>query len=58
MLFRSYFDFNSKTYDIIMLLIGTIVFGSGLIWTLKAKNIKEMVRAIFTLKDDDEGNTR
>ena len=53
-----YFDANPKTYNVIMLLIGTIVFGSGLIWTLKAKNIKEMVRAIFTLKDDDDGNTR
>ena len=53
-----YFDSNPKTYDVIMMLIGTIVFGSGLIWTLKAKNIKEMVRAIFTFKDDDDGNTR
>ena len=53
-----YFDSNPKTYDIIMLLIGTIVFGSGLIWTLKAKNIKEMVRAIFTFKDDDDVDAR
>ena len=53
-----YFDSNPKTYDIIMLLIGTIVFGSGLIWTLKAKNIKEMIRAIFTFKDDDDVDAR
>ncbi len=53
-----YFDSNPKTYDVIMMLIGTIVFGSGLIWTLKAKNIKEMVRAIFTFKDDDDVDAR
>ena len=53
-----YFEDNPKTYNVILLLIGALLFGSGALWTIKARNGKAMIRAIFTFKDDDEQDER
>ena len=53
-----YFEDNPKTYNTILLLIGALLFGSGALWTIKARNGKAMIRAIFTFKDDDEQEER
>lgn len=52
-----YFDSNPEKYTAISSLMGFLTFACGLIWTLKAKNIKEIIRTIFTLHDGN-GRTR
>ena len=53
-----YFDSNPEKYTAISSLMGFLVFACGLIWTLKAKNIKEIIRTIFTLHNNGNGGTR
>ena len=50
-----YFDSNPEKYTAISSLMGFLVFACGLIWTLKAKNIKEIIRTIFTLHNGNGG---
>ena len=50
-----YFNSNPEKYTAISSLMGFLVFACGLIWTLKAKNIKEIIRTIFTLHDGNGG---
>lgn len=50
-----YFDSNPGKYAAISSLMGFLTFACGLIWTLKAKNIKEIIRTIFTLHNGNGG---
>lgn len=48
-----YFDQNPKTYSIILMLIGMTAFAAGAIWTAISKNGKEILRSIFSLRNDN-----
>lgn len=47
-----YFDYNPRTYTTILMIIGIAMFTTGTVWTILSKNAKDMVRAIFSLKND------
>jgi hypothetical protein len=47
-----YFDKNPKTYGKVLTIAGMIVFAIGVLWTVTAKNGKELLKSIFSLKKD------